>query len=363
MHVDGFRFDLASILRRDDKGELLPGRTLIDAIEQDPVLAQTKIIAEAWDTQVNQVGAFPGRWAEWNAHYKNDVRRFVRGEPGMVPLLATRIGGSSHLYQASGRRPYNSINYITCHDGFTLYDLVSYEHKHNEENGEDNQDGSGQNYSSNSGVEGATDDPAVNALRLRRMKTLATILMVSHGVPMILGGDEFGRTQHGNNNPYCQDNETSWVDWNLAETNAGLLRFFQKIIALRNRHPVFRRSRFLTGQDTNLDQYPDVSWHGLTLDKPDWSGSSRVLAFMLDGSELPSEGKDVDFYVALNGDSVRHSFQVPRLNAGKKWFRIIDTGRKSPEDILDEDQSAAEIRGKRCSVLPMAAVVLVSRRP
>lgn len=363
MHVDGFRFDLATILRRDNECGLLAGPSLVDAIEKDPVLARSKIIAEAWDTQISQVGAFPGRWAEWNAHYKDDVRRFVRGEPGMVPVLATRIGGSSDLYQGNGRRPYNSINYITCHDGFTLYDLVSYEHKHNEENGEDNQDGTYENYSSNSGVEGATDDPAVNALRLRRMKTFVTILMVSHGVPMILGGDEFGRTQQGNNNPYCQDNETSWVDWHLAETNAGLLRFFQKIIALRNRHPVFRRSRFLTGQDTNLDQYPDVSWHGLTLDKPDWSGSSRVLAFMLDGSELPSEGKDVDFYVALNGDSVRHSFQVPRLNAGKKWFRIIDTGRKSPEDILDEDQSAAEIHGKRCSVLPVAAVVFVSRRP
>jgi len=361
MHVDGFRFDLATVLRRNHKGELLAGPSLVDAIEKDPVLAQSKIIAEAWDTQINQVGAFPGRWAEWNDHFKNDVRRFVRGESGMVPVLATRIGGSSDLYQGTGRRPYNSVNYITCHDGFTLYDLVSYEHKHNAENGEDNQDGTDQNYSSNSGVEGATNDPSVHALRLRRMKTFATILMVSHGVPMILGGDEFGRTQRGNNNPYCQDNETSWVNWRLAETNAGLLRFFQKIIALRNRHPVFRRSHFLTGEDTNLDEQPDVSWHGLTLDKPDWSGRSRVLAFMLDGSELPSERKDVDFYVALNGDTVRHSFQVPRLNAGKKWFRIIDTGRKSPEDIMDEDQSTAEIRGKRYSVPPMAAVVFVSK--
>ncbi|MBW2260076.1 MAG: glycogen debranching enzyme, partial [Deltaproteobacteria bacterium] len=360
MHVDGFRFDLASVLRRDDKGEFLPGRTLVDVIEQDPVLAQSKIIAEAWDAQINQVGGFPGRWAEWNDHYKNDVRRFVRGEPGMVPVLATRIGGSSDLYQGSGRRPYNSINYITCHDGFTLYDLVSYEHKHNQENGEGNQDGTDQNYSSNSGVEGTTDDPLVHALRLRRMKTFATILMVSHGVPMILAGDEFGRTQQGNNNPYCQDNETSWVDWNLAETNAGLLRFFQKIIALRNRHPVFRRSHFLTGEDTNFDRHPDVSWHGLTLNKPDWSGRSRVLAFMLDGSELPHERRDDDFYVALNGDKVKHSFQVPPLKEGKHWFRIIDTGRESPEDILDEDQGAAETRGKRCSVLPMGAVVFVS---
>jgi len=359
MHVDGLRFDLATILRRDHKGELIFGPSLVDAIEKDPVLSNTKIIAEAWDTQVNQVGGFPGRWAEWNAHYKNDIRRFVRSEPGMVPVLATRIGGSSDLYQGCGRRPYNSINYITCHDGFTLYDLVSYERKHNEQNGENNLDGTDENYSSNSGVEGPTNDPAVRALRLRRMKTFATILMVSHGVPMILAGDEFGRTQQGNNNPYCQDNETSWIDWNLAQTNAALLRFFQKIIALRNGHPVLRRSHFLTGEDTNLDEQPDVSWHGLTLKKPDWSGRSRVLAFMLDGSELPYEGKDDDFYVALNGDIVRHSFQVPPLKPGRRWFRIIDTGRNSPEDILDEDQGI-EIRGKRYSVLPMSAVVFIS---
>ena len=350
---------LATILRRDQKGELIFGSSVVDTIEKDPVLSNTKIIAEAWDMQVNQVGGFPGRWAEWNAHYRNDVRRFVRGEPGMVPVLATRIGGSSDLYQGSGRRPYNSINYITCHDGFTLYDLVSYERKHNEQNGEDNRDGTDENYSSNSGVEGPTNDPAVRALRLRRMKTCATILMVSHGVPMILAGDEFGRTQQGNNNPYCQDNETSWIDWNLAETNAGLLRFFQKIIALRNRHPVFRRSHFFTGKDTNLDEYPDVSWHGLTLNKPDWSGRSRVLAFMLDGSELPYETKDDNFYVALNGDMARHSFQVPPLKAGKRWFRIIDTGRRSPDDILDEDQGI-EVRGKRYSAAPMSAVVFIS---
>jgi glycogen operon protein len=360
MHVDGFRFDLASILRRDDKGELLPGPTVVDVIEQDPVLAQTKIIAEAWDMQTNQVGAFPGRWAEWNEHYKNDIRRFVRGDAGMVPALATRIGGSSDLYQGSGRRPYNSINYVTCHDGFTLCDLVSYKHKYNEENGEDNQDGADENFSTNSGVEGPTDDREVNDLRMRRVKTFATILMVSHGVPMILAGDEFGRTQSGNNNAYCQDNETSWIDWHLTENNAGLLRFFRKIIALRNRHPVFRRPHFLTGEDTNLDEYPDVRWHGLTLNKPDWSGRSRVLAFVLDGSELTHETKDDDFYVALNGNTVRHRFQIPPPKPGKRWFRLIDTGRESPEDILDEGQSAAEIRRKRCSVLPMGAVVFIS---
>ncbi|MGD9022501.1 MAG: glycogen debranching protein GlgX, partial [Deltaproteobacteria bacterium] len=279
MHVDGFRFDLASILRRDQKGELLRGPSLIDMIEQDPVLSATKIIAEAWDTQISEVGRFPGRWAEWNSHYRDDVRRFCRGEPGMVPLLATRIGGSSDLYQAGGRRPYHSINYITCHDGFTLHDLVSYSQKHNDENGEDNRDGADHNFSSNSGVEGPTDDTLVNSIRLRRIKTFLTILMTSHGVPMILAGDEFARTQQGNNNPYCQDNEISWVNWDLAVKNADLVRFFQKVVALRNQHPVFRRRHFLTGKDSNRDAHPDVSWHGLELEKPDWSQGARVLAF------------------------------------------------------------------------------------
>ena len=362
MHVDGFRFDLASILRRDQRGELLSTSSLIDVIEQDPVLARTKIIAEAWDTQINQVGTYPGRWAEWNSHYRDDVRRFVQGDSGMVPVLATRIGGSSDLYQASGRRPYNSINYISCHDGFTLYDLVSYDHKHNEENGEDNQDGSNQNYSSNSGVEGPTDDSLVNVLRLRRIKTFATILMFSHGVPMIMAGDEFGRTQQGNNNPYCQDNRISWIDWSLAEKNADLLRFFRKVIALRNEHPIFRRSHFLTGEDTNSDQHPDVSWQGLEVGKPDWSEGARVLAFVLDGSELPHEKRDDNFCVILNGDHVEHSFEVPPSPAGKAWFRIIDTGKPPPEDILDENKGVAVIPNRTYTLLPMAAVVFVSKR-
>ncbi len=362
MHVDGFRFDLASILRRDQKGKLLPGSSLIDIIEQDPVLAHTKIIAEAWDTQMNQVGGFPGRWAEWNSHYRDDVRRFVRGDRGVVPVLATRIGGSSDLYQAGRRRPYNSINYITCHDGFTLYDLVSYEHKHNEENGEDNHDGSDQNFSSNNGIEGPTNDSRVNALRLRQIKTFTTILMVSHGVPMILAGDEFGRTQQGNNNPYCQDNPISWIDWRLAEKNTGLLRFFRKVIALRNAHPVFRRAHFLSGVDTNLDQHPDVSWHGLEIDKPDWSEEGKVLTFVLDGSELPDEKRDDDFCVILNGDQIKHSFEVPLPRAGKGWFRIIDTAKPAPEDILDEDKGKPVILERKYPVLPMAAVVFISRR-
>ncbi len=336
MHVDGFRFDLASILTRDEKGKVLPGPSLVNAIEQDPVLAGAKIIAEAWDTVINQVGGFPGRWAEWNSLYRDDIRRFVRGDNAMVPAVATRIAGSSDVYQARGRHPYNSINYITCHDGFTLYDLVSYEHKHNEENGEENRDGGNHNFSSNSGVEGFTDDAIVNDLRLKRMKSFITLLMLSQGVPMVLAGDEFGRTQRGNNNPYCQDNEVSWLNWNLETENAGLLRFFRKMIALRNRHPIFRRANFLTGADTNHDDHPDLSWHGLKAGKPDWSEDARVLALMLDGSEIIEGKKDDDFFVIANADDAEHIFEMPKPLAGTTWSRIVDTNSPSPNDIVDE---------------------------
>lgn len=360
MHVDGFRFDLAAILRRDEKGDLLPGRSLVDVIGQDPVLARTKIIAEPWDMQVNLVGSFPGRWAEWNSYYRDDVRRFLLAENGMVPVLATRIGGSSDLYQAAGRRPFNSVNHITCHDGFTLHDLVSYEKKHNHENGENGLDGSDYNYSSNTGVEGPTDNSLIKDLRMRRIKTFATILMISHGVPMILGGDEFGRTQKGNNNPYCQDNEISWVDWRLAEDNAGLVRFFRKIISLRNEHPLFRRTNFLTGEDKNGDQHPDVCWHGLDVNQPDWSEAARVLAFTLDGCELPGEQEDDDFWLVLNGDVIKQHVEVPPPKEGRTWLRIVDTSRACPEDILDEDHGVPVIAERRVPVLPYTAMIFIS---
>jgi len=362
MHVDGFRFDLAAILRRDDKGEFLPGPSLVDRIEQDPVLAHTKIIAEAWDTQVNQVGHFPGRWAEWNSYYRDDVRKFIRGDKGVTSNLATRIAGSSDLYEPHGRRPYNSVNHVTCHDGLTLFDLVSYEEKHNEENGEENRDGHNQNLSANCGVEGPTEDQAIASLRLRRMKTAVTILMVSQGVPMILAGDEFCRTQRGNNNAYCQDNEVSWLNWNLAKSNAGLLRFFRKMIALRRRHPVFRRSHFLSGVDTNHDDHPDLSWHGLEVGKPDWSEEATVLAFMLDGSELGQGQWDNDFYVIFNGDQAGQSFEIPPPLGGRMWYRIVDTGKPSPQDILDEDKGEAVTLQQKYPMLPGSASVFMSRK-
>lgn len=362
MHVDGFRFDLAAILRRNHKGDLLSGPSLVDAIEQDPVLAHTKIIAEAWDIQVNHVGHFPGRWSEWNSYYRDDVRRFIRGDPGVTSNLATRIAGSSDLYQPHGRRPYNSVNHVTCHDGFTLLDLVSYEAKHNEENGEENRDGHNQNFSANCGVEGPTEDQEIGGLRLRRIKTAVTILMVSQGVPMILAGDECGRTQGGNNNAYCQDNEISWVNWDLARKNAGLLRFFRKMIALRKRHPVFRRSYFLSGVDTNHDDHPDLSWHGVEVGKPDWSENASGLAFMLDGSELGQGQWDDDFYVMLNGDEEERSFEIPPPRGGRMWYRIVDTGKPSSQDILNEDQGEAVTGEQRYPLLPGSACVFISRK-
>lgn len=370
MHVDGFRFDLAMVLGRNDQGRWLDEPTLVHAIEQDPVLSDTKLIAEPWDAAGFRLGGFPGRWAEWNGFFRDDVRRFIRGDAAMVPALATRIAGSSDLFQNNGRRPWNSINYVTCHDGFTLYDLVSYQDKHNEQNGEENRDGPTANYSSNCGVEGPTDDEGVSALRLRRVKTLVTILMVSQGVPMILAGDEFARTQRGNNNAYCQDNELSWIDWGLAKAHEGLVRFFRKIIALRNRHPVFRRGNFLTGKSRNGNDPPDISWHGCQYGSPDWSDNARCLAFMLNRDSL-SEGEraiqpltgaaqDACFYVMINGSGETQNFKLPPGPKGGAWLRIVDTGKPSPEDIMDE-AGAQPLSGETYALLPSAAVVLLAR--
>ncbi|MGB9609662.1 MAG: glycogen debranching protein GlgX [Bryobacteraceae bacterium] len=278
MHVDGFRFDLASILARGRNGEPLPDPPLLERLAYDPVLANTKLIAEAWDAAgLYQVGTFPawGRWAEWNGRYRDEVRRFVRSDAGLVPALAERLKGSPDLYARSGRTAHHSINFVTCHDGFTLADLVSYNQKHNEANGEDNRDGASENFSWNCGVEGPTDDPEILALRRRQMRNFLLILLSSGGVPMLLAGDEFARTQQGNNNAYCQDNEISWVDWRLAETNQDLLEFVRELIR-------FRRARALFGRigwspDPGCEQTA-VRFHGVRLHQPDWSWHSRSLA-------------------------------------------------------------------------------------
>jgi glycogen operon protein len=332
MHVDGFRFDLASILGRGQDGSVLANPPILERIAMDPILANTKIIAEAWDAAgLYQVGSFPSwqRWAEWNGKFRDDTRRFVRGDSGMVPILATRLAGSSDLYRHSGRAPYHSINYITCHDGFTLADLVSYQQKHNKMNGENNRDGMDENYSWNCGKEGPTKSVRINKLRKKHIKNLASILLLSQGVPMILAGDEFGRTQQGNNNAYCQDNDISWLNWDLLKENRALFRFFKLLIQFRKMQPSLRRTTFFEDDPSGEIK---IEWHGKKLLKPDWTGNSKSLAFHL----LPFDKKyNSDIYIILNGSIRQNVFQLPKLTTASKWYRVADTSYESPQDFLD----------------------------
>ncbi|GIV61681.1 MAG: glycogen operon protein GlgX homolog [Rhodothermaceae bacterium] len=352
MHVDGFRFDLASVLARDERGRPLENPPVLWSIESDPVLAGTKIIAEAWDAAgLYLVGTFVGhRWAEWNGPYRDDVRRFFRGDPGMVGPVAARLTGSPDLFDREGRDPNRSINFITCHDGFTLNDLVSYNAKHNEANGEDNRDGTDANYSWNGGVEGPTDDPAVEALRIRQIKNFFTTLFVSQGTPMFLMGDEVRRTQHGNNNAYCQDNEISWFDWRCVEREADLRRFVKGLIRLNLTHRAFQQERFwIDGGD---DGDVRIVWHGVSLHEPDWSPDSHTLAFTLeDGDHL---------HVILNAYWEPLPFALPPLPPPHRWHRLVDTGRPSPEDLCSEEQ-APPVQEATYLAAPRSVVVLIAR--
>ena len=323
MHVDGFRFDLASVLGRDQEGHLLADPPLIERIAEDPILHDVKIIAEAWDAAgAYQVGSFSrGRWAEWNGKYRDDVRRFWRGDPGMRGDMASRLAGSADLYEASGRSPSSSINYVTSHDGFTLNDLVSYNRKHNEANGENNHDGTDANYSCNYGVEGPTSDSSIQAIRTRQIKNFLLTLFVSRGVPMLLGGDEFRRTQQGNNNAYCQDNEISWFDWSLCEENEGLVRFVRELIAFRRSHPVLHDESY----------YDDDEIHWLDPDgrAPDWSDEdARTLMVHIPKTE-PS-----DVLLLFNADSKSHRFVLPTPARGDAWALKADTSASHPHDIF-----------------------------
>jgi glycogen operon protein len=365
MHVDGFRFDLASILGRDAEGQVLANPPVVEMIAEDPILADTKIIAEAWDAAgLYQVGSFSPhpRWAEWNGRFRDDVRAFCCGHPGMVPALATRIAGSSDLYQENGRSPSNSINFITSHDGFTLADLVSYNQKHNLFNGEDNRDGDNHNISWNSGVEGPTTNRKIRVLRSRRLRTMATILLLSQGVPMLVAGDEFGRSQQGNNNAWCQDNPISWVDWSLAQKNGQQLRFFRKLIALRKTHPIFRREDFFLHTQDPADHAHslEILWQSLEPGQQDWSNECRTLAFLLNGASL--EPEDDDFFIMLNGHpehAVR--FTVPSPTRNRCWVRVIDTGRTGPLDFVDPDRGDTVECGQNIIVANMGCVVLQSQ--
>ena len=333
MHVDGFRFDLASVLSRGENGAPLYHAPVLWNIEFSNVLSETRIIAEAWDAAgLYQVGDFPGfRWAEWNGQYRDVVRRFVRGDKGMHSELARRFTGSSDLYQDDDRLPINSVNFISCHDGFTLHDLVSYNEKHNEGNGENNRDGNRNVLSWNCGTEGDSDDPDILALRHRQAKNFMAILLLSQGIPMINAGDEVLRTQHGNNNAWCQNNTLGWFDWRLTGANSDMLRFTRLMIAFRKRHACLMHSRFLNGMEREGRWFPDVTWHNEHLSQPLWEDrEAQMLACTLGAVDAWEE----DLFVIMNMQARKLVMSLPRVAEGD-WQLAIDTAGESPLDIIE----------------------------
>ncbi len=337
MHVDGFRFDLASALARElhDVDRL---STFFDLVQQDPVVSQVKLIAEPWDVGEGgyQVGNFPPLWTEWNGLFRDTVRDFWRGRPATMPEFASRLTGSSDLYATSGRRPVASINFVTCHDGFTLQDLVSYNYKHNEANGEGNRDGADDNRSWNCGAEGPTDDPSINELRTRQKRNFLVTLFLSQGVPMMLAGDEMGRTQRGNNNAYCQDNEVSWLNWEQAATEQDLLQFTETLTGLRRDHPLFRRRRFFRGQPhTPTGELGDIVWltpTGQEMTEADWGTSyANSFAMFLNGDAITEPDprgekiSDARFLLLFNAHSDPITFTLPEAGYATGWEVVIDT--------------------------------------
>jgi isoamylase len=330
-HVDGFRFDEGSILSRGEDGAPVAHPPLVWAAELDEDLMDTKLIAEAWDAAgLYQIGHFPGdRWGEWNGRFRDTVRRFVKGDPGVIGQVADAIGASAALYEARGGKPTNSINFVDCHDGFTLNDLVSYNSKHNEANGEGNNDGINDSLSWNCGVEGETSDPTINKLREQQIRNFATILLLSRGVPMFVAGDESRNTQFGNNNAYCQDNEVGWFDWTKPNKHGDIFRFWQRMIAFRKRHRSLRQNAFFTG-DVDKRGLADVTWHGTKLNSPGWTDSqARALGFTLAGFE-----GQPDIHVMMNMYWDALDMEVPRI-AGRRWARAVDTSLPSPADIAN----------------------------
>jgi isoamylase len=360
-HIDGFRFDLASVLGRDPWGAPMANPPLLEALAFDPILGKCKLIAEAWDAGgLYQVGSFPayGRWAEWNGKYRDTLRRFLKGDPGEAWAMGQAVQGSPDLYW--GRGPTASINFITCHDGFCLADLVSYNNKHNEANGEGNADGANDNASWNCGWEGPTPDPAIRALRRRQMKNAMAMLLVCQGVPMILMGDEVGQSKLGNNNTYCLDDEINWLDWSLTEQNAELLRFARMMIAFRHAHPVLRSKDHLRNADYMDSGYNDISWHGTRAWQPDWGG--RVLAFMLCGRHAKGGMVRDDFvYVAMNMYWEALPFELPRLPQGTRWRVFANTGMSSPEDAFEPGGEPELADQMGCLVGGRSVMILVGR--
>jgi glycogen operon protein len=354
MHVDGFRFDLASILSRDSSGQCMTTPPVLWDIESDPILAGTKLIAEAWDAAgLYQVGSFIGdSWMEWNGRFRDDFRSFFRGECGTVSRIAERLLGSPDVYGHKQREAEQSVNFITCHDGFTLNDLVSYNEKHNQLNNDNNQDGANDNRSWNCGVEGPTDDPMIEKLRTRQIKNFMTVTLLSLGLPMILMGDEVRRSQHGNNNDYCHDDESNWFNWSLLEKHADVHRFVKVLLArrgMRNEEPQRQRK--------SLDQLireARKAWHGVKPLQPDWSDGSHSLAF---GAEIKKDNLGIHFI--LNGYWEPLQFELPRLQHGVVWHRWIDTALDTPNDITDW-QAAPAVSGTVYSVEARSVVVLIT---
>jgi len=357
MHVDGFRFDEGSILSRGENGASMAHAPVIWNIELMETFADTKLIAEAWDAGgLYQVGSFPGyRWAEWNGKYRDAARKFVKGDSGMIGEIASRIAGSADIYQPTGHSPENSINFITCHDGFTLKDLVSYASKHNDANGEGNRDGIDDNQSWNWGSEGETDNEGINTFRTRQMKNFAALLLLSQGVPMILGGDEAARTQRGNNNAYCQDNTISWIDWDLTDKNSDQFNFFKQMIALRKSCSALRRADYFSGK-TNRNGFSEIQWHGCKLHEPGWSdNSSRVLAFTL----ASFEKGEPDLHVIFNMSSEALPFELPSLKKGN-WKRFADTSLSPAEEIVAPGKESVEIKENCYTANPFTTIILTS---
>ena len=363
MHVDGFRFDLASTLAREfyDVDRL---SAFFDLVQQDPVISQVKLIAEPWDIGEGgyQVGNFPGLWTEWNGKYRDTVRDYWRGEPAALGEFASRLTGSSDLYEATGRRPIASINFVTCHDGFTLADLVSYNEKHNEANGESNRDGESHNRSWNCGVEGPTEDPEILALRHRQMRNILVTLMVSQGTPMISHGDEIGRSQRGNNNGYCQDNDLTWIDWSNAAEFADILDFSRRVTALRAKHPVFRRRRFFEGKPIRSgDRNRDIAWltrNGVEMTPDDWHSGIKSVAVFLNGEAIPepdARGErivDDSFLLCFNAHAYPVDFLTPDGRYAGEWTIVIDT--------FDPDTTDGRVvtAGTSVTVPPRSVLVL-----
>ncbi len=363
-HIDGFRFDLASILSRDQNGAPMANPPLLETLAFDPILGKCKLIAEAWDAGgLYQVGSFPswGRWAEWNGKFRDDIRKFLRGDEQVVREVIERIQGSPDLYGWEDRGTTASINFITCHDGFTMMDLVSYNEKHNTANGEDNQDGGNDNESWNCGWEGPTDDPQINFLRKKQIKNAITLLLVSRGIPMILSGDEFGNTQFGNNNAYCQDNEISWLNWDLLKENNDLFSYFKNMITFRKVHPVLRVTRFDTCHtDTG---YPEISWHGTEAWNLNYDSLSHTMAVMFCGSAGKYGTEDDEFiYMAMNSHWEMHVFELPHLPNGKSWYVAVNTDMPSGEDFWPQGKEVKVANQSEILVGPRSVVVLISKR-